>query len=469
MTLFSPPSPSLTPTQHRLALAALMVLAVAILLVDIATLFTFSVWVFYLPLCFVATLVGWREAIAIGIICTTLIGIDFSAHGVAWSLFANEIFATVSVWLTIGMATAMMRSALLEKRLEGIIDTAEDAIISVDAEQRVVHFNVGAEKIFGYAAQDVVGRPLSMLLPQNASAAHEAHVNEFASSPTQARRMGERLPVAGRRKDGSVFPADVSISKFATIDGPVFTAILRDVTERKLAEQRAQLLMNELQHRTKNLFTLIQAIASRSLKGQRTLDEALTIFAQRIQALSRSQSLLVGGSLEGATVAEIIRLESEGFTSQIRAEGPPVILNAKVAQTLALVVHELATNAMKYGALSLGAGHVAIDWTIEGAGTDARFRFRWHERNGPPIVVSPSHVGFGRVVLENAVAQDFHTQPKINFAPEGLCYEINAPLAAISNWQAHRESPESIERVSGAPAVLPGPSGSSCVTARCGA
>jgi two-component sensor histidine kinase len=268
--------------------------------------------------------------------------------------------------------------------------------------------------------------------------------------------MGERFPVAGRRKDGSVFPAEVSISKFITIDGsPLFTAILRDVTERKLVEQRAQLLMDELEHRTKNLFALIQAIASRSLTRPRTLDEARNVFAQRIQALSRSQSLLVGGSLEGATVADIIRLESEGFTSQIRAEGPPVILHPRVAQTFALVVHELATNAMKYGALSLAAGHVAVDWTIEGAGTDAKFKFRWQECNGPPITALPRHAGFGRAVLEGAVAQDFHVQPKISFAPEGLCYEIAAPMSAICNVRTDKEPLGSVKRNAVAPSVSP--------------
>ena len=117
-------------------------------------------------------------------------------------------------------------------------------------------------------------------------------------------------------------------------------------------------------------------------------------------------------------------------------------LNAKVAQTFALVVHELSTNAMKYGALSLPEGRVAIDWTIEGADAEARFKFRWQERNGPPIVVAPSHVGFGRTVLEGAVAQDFHTRPKISFAVEGLCYEIDTLLSAISNVQTPTPSRE---------------------------
>ena len=107
-----------------------------------------------------------------------------------------------------------------------------------------------------------------------------------------------------------------------------------------------------------------------------------------------------------------------------------MLLNPKVAQTFALVVHELATNATKYGALSLPNGHVAIHWSVEGTGAEARFKFQWQERNGPPVV-SPTRRGFGHVVIEKAAAQDFGL-PKIRFAPEGLDYEIDAPLSAVA-------------------------------------
>ncbi len=192
--------------------------------------------------------------------------------------------------------------------------------------------------------------------------------------------------------------------------------------------------MYELAHRSKNLLAVIASIASRSLSGTRTLTEAREVLTHRIQALARSQSALLTGGFEGAPVAEIIRLEFEGFSDQIRSDGPDVLLNPKVAQTFGLVVHELATNATKYGALSLPDGQVAIHWSIEGTGTESRFKFQWQERNGPPVV-PPTRRGFGHMVIERAAAQDFGL-PKITFESEGLSYEIDAPLSAVTQRRA---------------------------------
>jgi two-component sensor histidine kinase len=203
-----------------------------------------------------------------------------------------------------------------------------------------------------------------------------------------------------------------------------------EIADRMLAEDRQQLLANELAHRGKNLLAVIQAIVSRSLSGTRSLAEARDVLMRRVQALARSQSVLLLEGFEGVPLSEITRLELEAFSGRVEIAGPAVILNPKVAQTFALVMHELATNATKHGALSLPVGRVAIRWSIEGAGAAARFTFHWQEYNGP-LVVPPTHRGFGRILIEDAMAQDFGTSPKISFAPEGLIYEIDASLSAV--------------------------------------
>jgi two-component sensor histidine kinase len=180
--------------------------------------------------------------------------------------------------------------------------------------------------------------------------------------------------------------------------------------------------------------SLTLRLASRSLSGTRTLTEAREVLTRRIQALARSQSALLAGGFEGASIAEIIRLEFEGSSDQIKSDGPDVLLNPRVAQTFALVVHELATNATKYGALSLPDGQVAMHWSIEGIGAESRFKFQWQERNGPPVI-PPTRQGFGHMVIEKAAAQDFGL-PKIKFASEGLSYEIDAPLSAVTKRRA---------------------------------
>jgi PAS domain S-box-containing protein len=123
-------------------------------------------------------------------------------------------------------------------RFEGILDIADEAIISVDSHQRILLFNQGAEKVFGYSQAEVVGCPVDLLLPQRLATVHQKHFEEFARSPDVARRMGQRREVSGRRKDGGEFPADASISKLDLGGELVFTVILRDITDRKRAEQR---------------------------------------------------------------------------------------------------------------------------------------------------------------------------------------------------------------------------------------
>jgi PAS domain S-box-containing protein len=137
-----------------------------------------------------------------------------------------------------------------DARLREILDIAVDAIISIDSEQRIEVFNRGAEEIFGYSAVEVLGQPLDVLLPERLVTAHRRHVSDFAIDPVQARRMGERREIFGRRKDGSEFAAEASISKLHHAEGVAFTVILRDMTEaRRLeAELRSQAELIDIAH-----------------------------------------------------------------------------------------------------------------------------------------------------------------------------------------------------------------------------
>jgi protein-histidine pros-kinase len=139
-----------------------------------------------------------------------------------------------------GAASGQERLRASEAHLAGILDIADDAIIAIDSRQRIILFNQGAERIFGYPASEVLGQPLDLLLPERFGAAHRRRVAEFADSHTTSRRMGERHDIYGRRKDGSEFPAEASISKLDLSGEMTFTVILRDITARKRFEQELQ-------------------------------------------------------------------------------------------------------------------------------------------------------------------------------------------------------------------------------------
>jgi two-component sensor histidine kinase len=330
-----------------------------------------------------------------------------------------------------------------EERYRTLFELGPVAVYSCDASGVIQNFNRRSTELWDREPSlgDTDARfygSFKLFRPDGSFMPHEqSPMAEVLSGKISEARDAEVLI---ERPDGSKVAVVVNIRPLKNQRGEVTGAIncFYDITGRKEAEQRQHFLMNELEHRDKNLLAVIQSIVSLSLAGTRPLADAREVLTQRIQALARSQSVLAIGGFAGAPVAEIIRLELEGFSDRIKAVGPDMMLNSKVAQTFTFVVHELATNATKHGALSGPRGQVAIHWSIEGAGAEARFKFQWQELDGPPVD-RPTRQGFGRRLLEQAVAVDFNASPKIKFAPEGLIYEIDAPLSVIVAVSAGRE------------------------------
>ena len=194
-------------------------------------------------------------------------------------------------------------------------------------------------------------------------------VTETAQLHEKIVAMNEALMLGSLRQHELTEAADSSNARLQT-----------EIGERKRAEQRQVLLTNELAHRGNNLLAVVVSIAFRSLSGTRPMTEARDVLIQRLHALARSQSLLINQGFQGAPLEEVVRLEIETFSDRVRTVGPEVMVNPGVAQTFALVVHELSTNAIKHGALSRPEGQIAIQWTIEGVGSEAKFQFQWRER-----------------------------------------------------------------------------------------
>jgi len=186
---------------------------------------------------------------------------------------------------------------------------------------------------------------------------------------------------------------------------------------------RYELLARELQHRTKNLMSIIQSIASASLQEGDSRDT----FFSRLHALAKAQDLLLEGGERGALIKDIVAQALESFASQVIIEGPEVFLNPTTAQGFALILHELVTNAAKHGALVTARGSVSVRWSIDVSPGGPVMLFQWRERGGP-AVTPPKHKGFGTILLERALP--YHGQPPdFMYAPEGLTYELRTMLA----------------------------------------
>ena len=323
-----------------------------------------------------------------------------------------------------------------EERFRTLFELGPVAVYSCDASGVIQEFNRRAAELWGRAPAlgDTDERfcgSFKMLRPDGGVIPHEQRpMAEVLSGRISEVRDAEVLI---ERPDGSRATVLVNIRPLKNQHGDVTGAIncFFDISERKKDEQHRLLLTDELAHRGKNLLSVILAIVSRSLSGTRPLAEEREVLIQRLHAVARSQSLLISEGFEGAPLTEIVRLEFESFSDRVKAAGPDVMLSPKVAQTFALLVHELATNAIKYGALTRPDGQIAVHWSVEGVGEKARFRFHWQEMGGSPVV-PPTRQGFGRILLERAVAHEFGVVPKVRFAPEGLIYEIDAPLSAVA-------------------------------------
>lgn len=212
-----------------------------------------------------------------------------------------------------------------------------------------------------------------------------------------------------------------------------------EVHERKQAEERLTILVQELAHRVKNLLSVFQSITARTLIGSRSTAEAREVLIGRLQSLGHAHELLTEAYWKGADLTDVVKAEIAGFSERVRVSGPPVALSPSGVQTFALIVHELSTNAAKYGAHSNETGEVSVQWKLGGNGANGYMDFCWKEHGGPPVKRA-SHEGFG-LSLITAMGSNPQAEPEINFAPEGFSCRIRVPLDTIRPNSYDKTSP----------------------------
>lgn len=202
-----------------------------------------------------------------------------------------------------------------------------------------------------------------------------------------------------------------------------------EVTERKRAEERLTILVRELSHRVKNILAVLQSIAARTVIPTRSADESREILFGRLHALGRAHELLIDASWSGSPLQQVVESELAGFSDRVTVRGPDVELSASAVQTFALIVHELFTNAAKYGALSNDTGEVLVHWSLLMEDSSELLEFNWQERGGPEVV-SAGRNGFGFTLI-SAMGRSIATSPSIRLNRDGLECRIRVPLETL--------------------------------------
>jgi PAS domain S-box-containing protein len=312
------------------------------------------------------------------------------------------------------------------QRLTAIVEFSHDAIVSKDLNGVIVSWNAGAERLFGYAAAEVIGRPITILMAPD-------RIDEEPGILARIVR-GEHIDhyeTIRRRKDGSLVEISLTVSPVKDASGRIVGAskIARDITERRRAEAQQNFLLGEMKHRIKNTLATVQAIAMQTLR--RTPAEERDAFVTRLQALAKAHDLLSLKSWDSAPLRDVVGAALGAFQEvhreRFQIEGPAEVwLNANRALLLAMALHELATNAVKYGALSNSDGRIHIAWELSKADGANRLRLIWRERGGP-AVEAPKHKGFGSTLIERAVQAGLGPT-RLEFDPLGLTFSVDVPL-----------------------------------------
>lgn len=206
--------------------------------------------------------------------------------------------------------------------------------------------------------------------------------------------------------------------------------IVSDITERKQTEDHVQFLMREISHRSKNLMAVIQSIARRTARSAETIEEFERRFLPRLQSLATLHDVLFDQGWLGAPLADLVRQQLVPFVEipgeRLTIDGPSVLVTAVAAQAISLAIHELATNATKYGAWSVAAGKVAIGWRFAAGDGTNRLLLSWTERGGPPVS-PPARKGFGHLVIDDMVARALDGKVEMQFAGQGLTWTVTIP------------------------------------------
>jgi PAS domain S-box-containing protein len=313
-----------------------------------------------------------------------------------------------------------------ESRARATFENAAVGISHVTPDGRFLRFNKALSRILGWPAEELITKTLRDI----------THPDDLPHELAQLQRLNDgsadsyTIDKRDLRKDGTIVWIRRTVSCVRRRDGSIdyFVSIVEDISARKRAEDQVDLLIGEANHRVKNLLSLVQIIARQT--AARAPGDFVGRFTERIKALAANQDLLGRNHRRGADLEDLARAQLAPFADligpRIAVHGPELYLKAAAAQAIGLALHELATNAGKYGALSNDAGQVDVGWQLY----DEKFSMNWTERNGP-TVRPPEHRGFGSAVIDSMVRRTANGEVQLDYAPSGLQWHLTCPAANV--------------------------------------
>jgi PAS domain S-box-containing protein len=325
------------------------------------------------------------------------------------------------------------------QRLASIVQSSDDAIISKDLNGIIASWNCGAQRVFGYTAEEMIGRPVSVLIPSERE-------NEEPGILQRIRR-GERIDhyeTIRRRKDGSLIDISLTVSPIRNAAGEIIGAskVARDITERRRARDQQQLLLREMDHRIKNLFSLASSVVTLSARSVGTPAELAASVRDRLGALARAHALTLSVPSatapreNPATLHALVKTIVSPYENQTADErervtvtGADAPLSNNSVTSLALLLHEFTTNAAKYGALSTPERRVDVLCEVAGD----KLLLKWNERGGPALADQVSADGFGSVLIRSAIEGQLGGAISRDWLPEGLVIRLSLALDRLSN------------------------------------
>jgi PAS domain S-box-containing protein len=318
-----------------------------------------------------------------------------------------------------------------EMRLSALVESTTDAIVSKDLCGTINSWNPAAERLFGYAAEEAVGMPVTRLIPDDRLVEERVIIDRISGGEAV-----ETYETLRRRKDGSLVPVELSVSPMKNAAGQVFGAskIARDITARKETEHRIRMLMREVNHRVKNQYSVILSMIRETGRRLRDPKDFERQIRERIMALSASHDLLVTDDWKGTTIFELVLAQLKPFNDEGRVSisGPAIKLRPSAVQYLGIALHELAANSVVYGVLAHNEGRIAVEWSV-GAAEDGRetLTLAWVEEGGPEPLAG-SGAGFGTVVLERIAPQAMGGTGVFDLGAGGITWTLTVPTDQIA-------------------------------------